>query len=73
MPKIFEPNRDSELPEGLELGEELTEIAPGTSYQVTILVRNNTDRNILLKRRTELDRVHMVKSVLQIPNPPDQK
>ena len=27
----------------------------------------------MIKRRTELGRVHMVKSVLPIPNPPDQK
>ena len=73
MPVIFEPKEDSDLPDGLELGEELTKIAPGTSSHVTILVRNNTDRNILLKRRTELGRVHMVKSVLPIPNPPDLK
>ena len=73
MPVIFEPKEDSELPDGLELGEELSKIAPGTSSHVTILVRNNTDRNILLKRRTELGRVHMVKSVLPIPNPPDLK
>ena len=65
MPVIFEPNGDSELPEGLELGEEITKITPGTSGHVTILVRNNTERNILLKRRTELGRVHMVKSVYQ--------
>ena len=64
---------NSKLPEGLELGEELTKIMPGTSNHVTILVRNNTDRNILLKRRMELGRVHMVKSVLPIPNPPEQK
>ena len=51
---VFEPNGDSELTEGLELGEELTKITPGTSSHVTILVRNNTERNILLKRRTEL-------------------
>ena len=57
----------------LELGEELTKISPGTSSHVTILVRNNTERNILLKRRTERGQVHMVKSVLPIPNPPDQK
>ena len=73
MPMIFEPNGDSELTEGLELGEELTKITPGTSSHVTILVRNNTERNILLRRRTELGQVHMVKSVLPIPNPPDQK
>ena len=73
MPMIFEPNGDSELTEGLELGEELTKITPGTSSHVTILVCNNTARNILLKRRTELGQVHMVKSVLQIPNSPDQK
>lgn len=73
MPMIFEPKEDGELPDGLELGEELTKIAPGTSSHVTILVRNNTDRNILLKRRTELGRVHMVKSVLPVPNPPNQK
>ena len=60
----FEPNEDSKLPE--ELGEELTKITKGTSSHVTILVRNNTNRKILLKRRTELGRVHMVKSVLPI-------
>ena len=70
---IFEPNGNSELPEGLELGEELTKITLGTSSHVTILVHNNTDRNILLKHRTELGRVHMFKSVLPIPNPPEQK
>ena len=70
---IFEPNGDSELPEGLELGEELTKITLGTSSHVTILVRNNADRNISLKRRTELGRVHIVESVLPIPNPPEQK
>ena len=73
MPMIFEPREDSELPNGLELSEELTKITSGTSSHVTILVRNNTDRNIVIKRRTELGRVHMVKSVLPIPNPPDQK
>ena len=73
VPMIFEPREDSELPDGLELSEELTKIASGTSSHVTILVRNNTDRNIVIKRRTELGRVHMVKSVLPIPNPPDQK
>ena len=62
-----------ELPEGLELGEEITKTNPETSSHLTILVCNNTDRNILLKRRTELGRVHMVKSVLPIPNPPEQK
>ncbi|KAK2564655.1 hypothetical protein P5673_012136 [Acropora cervicornis] len=59
MPMILEPNGDSELTEGLELGEELSKITPGTSSHVTILVRNNTERNILLKRRTELGQVHM--------------
>ena len=72
MPVIFEPKEDRELPDGLELGEELTKITPGTSSHVTILVRNNTDRNILLKRRTELGRVHMVKSILPIPSLPDR-
>lgn len=48
---IFKPKEDSELPDGLELGGELTKITAGTSKHVTILVSNNTDRNILLKRR----------------------
>ena len=73
MPMIFEPNGNSELPEELELGEELAKITPGTFSHMTILVCNNTDRNILLKRRAELGHVHMVKSVLPIPNPPEQK
>ena len=50
MPMILEPNGDSELTEGLELGEELTKITLGTSSHVTILVRNNTERNILLEQ-----------------------
>ena len=73
MPMIFEPNGNSELPEGMERGEKLTKITPGTFSHMTILVRNNTDRNIMLKCRTELGRVHMFKSVLPIPNPPEQK
>ena len=72
MPMIFEPKEESEIPDGLEVSEELTKISPGTSSQVTILVRNNTDRNILLRRRTELGRIHMVKSLLPIPVPADQ-
>ena len=48
---IFEPKEDSELPDGLELGGELTKITAETSNHVTILISNNTDRNILLKRR----------------------
>ena len=50
MPMIFEPNGDSRLTEELELGEELTKITLGTSSHVTILVRNNTERNILLEQ-----------------------
>ena len=72
MPMIFEPKEESEIPDGLDVSEELTKISPGTSSQVTILVRNNTDRNILLKRRKELGRIHMVKSLLPIPVPADQ-
>ena len=64
MPMIFEPNKDSELPDGLELGEELTKIAPGTSSHVTILVPTI---------QTEQGQAHMVKSVLPLPNPPNQK
>ena len=73
MPMIFEPNGDSKLTEGLELGEELTKISQVTSSHMNILVHNNTDRDSLLKCRMELDHVHIVKSVLPIPNPPDQK
>ena len=72
MAAVKERIRAPPQADGLELGEELTKITPGKSSHVTILVSNNTDRNILLKRRTELGRIHMVKSVLPIPNPPDQ-
>lgn len=37
-----------------------------------ILVHNKTDRNNLLKCRTGLGQIHMVKSVLPIPDPQDQ-
>ena len=54
MPIIYEPKEESEIPDGLEVREEFAKISPGVSSQVTILVRNNTDRIILLKCRTEL-------------------
>ena len=73
LPIIFEPKEEGDLPEGLQLFEELSKIAPGTSSQVTILVHNNIDKYILLKRRTELGQIQMVKSVLPIPKPPDQE
>ena len=73
LPIIFEPKEEGDLPEGLQLSEELSKIAPGTSSQVTILVHNNIDKDILLKRRTELGQIQMVKSVLPIPKPPDQE
>ena len=73
LPIIFEPKAESDIPEGLELSEELGRIIPGTSSQVTILVHNSTNRNILLKRRTELGQIHMVKSVLPLPKLQDQE
>ena len=73
LPIIFEPKEESDLPEGLELSEELSRIIPGTSSQVTILVHNSTIRNILLKRRTELGQIYMVKSVLPLPKLQDQE
>lgn len=64
MPMIFELEEDIKLLDRLELGGELAKITAGTSSHVTSLVSNNTDRNIFLRRRTELGREHMVKSVL---------
>ena len=54
MPMIFELEEYIELLDRLELGGEVTKITPGTSSHVTSLVSNNTDRNIFLKRKTEL-------------------
>ena len=49
----FEPKEDSELPDGLNMREELTKITPGTSSQYR-QKSINTDRNIMLRPRTEL-------------------
>ena len=73
LPIIFKPKEESVILEGLKLSEELSRIIPGTSSQVTILVHNSTNRNILLKRRTELVQIHMVKSVLPLPKLQDQE
>ena len=54
MPMTFEPKEDSTFPDRLELSEAVTKIVPGTSSHVTILVCNNTDRDVLLKCKTEL-------------------
>ena len=53
-------------PTGLEIEETLTNINSGFSSRVVIQVRNSTDHDILLPKRTILGRLQLVKSVTPV-------
>ena len=63
LPVLFEPDENTKLSTGLELHETLTSVKNGTKAVVQITVRNTTNHDILLRDRTVLGRLQLVKSL----------
>lgn len=66
LPVLFESDVESPWPSGLEVPETLVTLRGGASSQVGIQVRNTTDHDIILKNRTVLGKLELVKSVMPL-------
>ncbi|KAL9967048.1 hypothetical protein ACROYT_G025206 [Oculina patagonica] len=73
LPVVFEPKEEGAWPEGLEVKGCLHRIPPGSSSRMYVLVCNNTEREMTLRRRTELGTIQLVQSVTPLPFEAEQK
>ncbi len=63
---LFEPDENTKLSTDLELHETLTSMKNGTKAVVQITVCNTTSHDILLRNRTVLGRLQLVKSAIPL-------
>ena len=73
IPVLFEPDPEQSWPTGLDIPENLTSIAGGSSSRVNIQVKNVTDHKIVLPGRTALGHLQQVKSVTPMEVQKNQK
>lgn len=62
-PALFEPDIDGHYPHGLEMNETLVKLPAGNSSRVNIEVVNTTKHDIVLKGRTVLGKLQLVRSI----------
>ena len=63
IPVIFEPEENTDLPNGLVVSESLFSLRPGKTSVVQFQVQNITTHDIVLPKRTTLGRIQLVQSV----------
>ena len=63
LPVLFEPDFESPWLSGLEVPETVATLRGGTSSRIRIQVKNTTDHDITLKKKTMLGKLELVKSV----------
>lgn len=73
LPVVFEPKEEGAWPEGLEVQGCLHRISPRSSSRMYVPVCNNTEREMTLRRRTELGTIQLVQSVTPLPVEAEQK
>ena len=66
LPVVFEPKAEGAWSEGVEVKESLTRIQGGYSSRIYVPVFNTTQREITLRKRTELGTVELVQSVTPV-------
>ena len=66
LPVLFEPDENTQLSTGLELHETLTSVKKGTKTILQITVHNTTSHDILLRNRTVLGRLQLIKSAVPL-------
>jgi hypothetical protein len=66
LPVLFEPDENTQLSTSLELHETLTSVKKGTKAILQITVHNTTSHDILLRNRTALGRLQLIKSATPI-------
>ena len=62
-PVIFEPDENSELPNGLVSQEALMTIKPGKSIKVNIEIVNVSKHDIVIPKRSVIGRIELLQSV----------
>eukprot|EP00794_Sanderia_malayensis_P013052 gene13052-14396_t len=65
-PALFEPGESSNIPEGLQIRENLVVVNKGKSCRLKAEVTNNSERDIIIPKRTEIGQLQLVKSVTPI-------
>ena len=73
LPVVFEPKEEGAWPEGLEVQGCLHRISLRSSSRMYVPVCNNTEREMTLRRRTELGTIQLVQSVTPLPVEAEQK
>ena len=63
LPVLFEPDIESLWPPGLVISETSVNLKGGASSHAVIQMANTTEHNIILKNRTVLGKLQLVKSV----------
>ena len=63
VPALFQPDELHEWPDGIQIPETLVNVTGGSSCRISIQVENTTDHEIVIKNRTRLGRLELVKSV----------
>ncbi len=66
-PVLFEPEETMPWPSSPELGETLLTVKKGKTNFAEVVVNNPTNHDVIIKRRTVLGRLQMVRSVTAIP------
>ena len=64
---LFEPEETMPWPSSPELGETLLTVKKGKTNFAEVVVNNPTNHDVIIKRRTVLGRLQMVRSVTAIP------
>ena len=63
---VFEPDEEETWPSGLSMSETLLRIKGGSSNQVKLEVRNDSNHDIVLKNRTLVGRLKLVHSITPV-------
>ena len=63
---LFQPDVEQQWPEGLQVEESVVSLIPGTYCPVIIRVRNTTNRDIVLRRRSLLGQIQLVHSIYPV-------
>lgn len=67
MTAIFVPKDESVLPDGIELHETVVKLKSGSSCQISLLINNQTNYQVILPAKTDLGYLETVRSVIEMP------
>ena len=68
MTAIFVPKVEAVLPDGIELHETVVKLKSGSTCQVSLLVSNQTNHQVILPAKTDLGYLETVRSVIEMPS-----